>query len=610
MEVGCSSQLYLIPLFRDFLMPLYHSDPNLPLIRSSAAQLLGYVIQELFPDALLVGGEAGDIGFTYDFISDRPVDSEVLELLDVRLRTLIKESKEVTSSSMMRENAFAFFMHLNQPVLASLALAADTNIVSLFRTGAFNGLCPEPHVRSTDEVGSVKLMQIEKTRRELPDRGWVDITRIKGTAFSDPMSLKKFLKSYEKLKKCDHRLLGPEMNLFAPIENVSAIEYSWLPKGVQLCDILLGFWEEYRKKHDVQKVVSPILCNDIPSRHSFPSFRLEEQTCSLSASRLKHHLGIYNRRGFDDADLPVRLGEVATLFEYKQESRLWGLFNERVYRSDLITIFCREDQADSEINYFLQFIEQIVRIFEFEAHWYLVGVESKTSGTKQYKHACDKLRKQACERFRRILTSRSICYQEEKGQKEKNDESQRVEPVRIEVRFADSLGREWVGSSIGAVFPSQEETLKTEKGSDPVILAATVFSSLHRFVGLLVENRKGFLPFWLAPEQVRVLSIGEQNKEYAEQVYRSCIRSGLRSALDCRDEKLGMKVHAAEKERVPYLLIIGDKEAGKKRVSVRSLQDSGEECLKKECLKKECVTDLEDFILSLQEKTIPDPQTL
>ena len=560
-------------------MPSLHSGSSFPITRASAAELLACVLTDLFPQALMLGGEATDYGFFYDFISDQPMDRQILEILETRLRTLVKEGKEIRSLAMMRENAYEFFIRRNQPILAERALAEEMNIVSLFQLDKFYGLCPEPHVKTTEEVGFVKLLDIEKAERFLPDRGLVEVKRIKGTAFADPMVLKQFLKAYDKLKKADHRILGSELNLFYFSEEVGSVNCFWLEKGKILCDLLIGLWEEECAKSTVKRIVSPLLAAEsflASGKALFPSFSVDERSYLLSSGRLRHHIELFKYRAFDRSEWPIRLGEIAQEYEQVEEYRLWGLFRARSYQSDLVSIFCHEEQLSRELNYSLQFIEQIITIFDFEVCWYLVA-----SGSSKFRVGD---RNRATDRLKSALEACSISYELDEDQGE----------PRIEARMIDSLGREWVGPVIEIVLSAKERLKNSGLKVTPEVLTLRVFGSIDRFVGLLIEQGKGFIPFRFAPEQIRVIAMGEQNRKYAELVCEKCRLQGRRTYLDSRDEKLGTKIHAAEKEKVPYLLIIGDKEVAKNQVSVRELRDKDRIYL----------TDSDDFLMKLQKEDV------
>lgn len=559
-------------------MPRLHSDPTFSKIRSSAAEVLAKIVHDLFPQALLVGGGSTNIGFYYDFISQQPMDKQILEILETTLRTHIKENRPVQSLSMMRENAFDFLTHHGHPILAQRALQEESNVISLFQLDSFYSLSQEPHIQSTEEIGSIKLLEIVKTQRFLQEEGSIDIVRIIGTSFPDSYELKQFVKAYEKLKKYDHRLLGPELQMFQFLEKTGSINCFWLPKGKELQEQLISLWKEECQKITTQIISSPLVVPESfinkEKIRLLPSFEVQEEPYSLSFSRVKHHIQIFKYQWLNAQSLPIRLGEIAPIYQQVEEVDRWGLFKGYSYQSDLVTIFCSSEQVAQELNYCLQFIKQTIRIFDLEAHWYLL--------TSEYKSTKSKYKKEAANWLTHALEGNNLSY-----------ETQELggfnEEPRIEVRLVDSLGREWVGPCVTIITEAMEDF--SEAKSKPIVLTRTVFRSLDRWIGLLIERWKGIFPLWLAPEQVRILGMGGKNRSYAERIYGMCKQQGYRVDLDCRDEKLGAKIHAAEKEKIPYLVIIGDKEASQGKISVRTLQDKD----------KTSLLDIEEFFKRFQD---------
>jgi threonyl-tRNA synthetase len=535
-------------------MPLLHSHPDLVSIRSSAAEVLACVLGNLFPQALLVGGEHTDIGFYYDFIFTQPFDAQVLELLETQMRLFIREPHEVRTLSMMRENAFDFLMHHNQPILAQRALEEASNIVSLFQLDTFFALSTSLHVAAISDIGAIKLLQALPALRLLPEQEEPqEVLRIYGTAFNNSMELKQFLKAYEKAKKFDHRLLGSELKLFEFQEASGMVDCYWLPKGELLRRQFEQIWLEECEKRVIATVSTPLVVRQSFFKVPPPSlnaFEVQWDAYVLSSSRLAQHIQLFLSQKNDLTLLPIRFGEIAQIYEEHKEALLCGLLRSYAWRSDLVTIFCEEAQVEQELIYSLQFIVQIVRIFDFEAHWRLVLPELKNIKAKH----------RSKEWLEKALSQLDISYE---------IESIAGEP-RIEVLWTDGLGRQWVGPSIEVV-----ESARSPRS--PVVLATKAFGSLDRCIALLLEHSKGVLPFWLVPEQVRILPMGEKGGAYAKMIYEQCRQQGFRVAIDNRDEKLGMRIHAAEKERVPYLVLVGDKEAQQSRVSIRGGQKNNQE---------------------------------
>ena len=527
-----------------------HSDPHLLVLRRTAAEVLAYTMQRLFPQLQCVGGGSTNTGFFYDFVLTQPLTQDALGWLETQLRTLIKENLEIRSLNIMRENAYALFMHHHQPLLAEKALKECRNIISLVQINDFYGLTAAPHAQTTIELEFIKLLNIEQITSTI-DQETILVTRIEGTVFADMRSLKQFVKAAEKLKKWDHRQLGTELNLFSFSEKMGMVESFWHPKGVKLKNWLkdLYFKSDFVKR--TEKIISPLIVKiPVSSPPSlFPPTSLENSRYYLSETRLNQHLEFLKAQLLQTHCVNNRLNEFYQTYRYHEVTQLCGLFCSYAYESDLTTIICLEEQVLEELIYFLQFIKQLVKIFDFEDHWYVLNSNLKKANTKQSIKPISRLEE--------ALQQLQIDYT--------NQEISGLQDACIEMRLVDTLGREWTSSVI---------SLRKQAHSDPqskktMVLFASVFCSLERWIGLLIEHYHGEFPVWLAPEQVRILTVGEQNVIYAKAVYASCLQKGLRVQLDDSAVKLGQKVHQAEIEKIPYVLIIGDQERIKQMVTVR-----------------------------------------
>lgn len=534
-------------------------------LRRCAAELLAFASRDLFPDALLVGGDATDTGFYYDFIFKQPLHEQALTLLDVRLKALIKEEISIRSLEMMRENAQAMLAHQEQPYLADQAAEQDYNIVSLIQIQDFYDLCPPLPFTSSLELGAIKLLTHQESFHFLPDEDPLTVTRITGAASSDPYSLKKFLKGYEQLKKKDHRLLGPELNLWLDDSELSKVEPIWHPKGEWLKDFLLQYWRKECQKRGAQQIRTPCLLKDSHLKKEQPlaCFSLEAEPYVLAAPQLKSYIHYFKALNPSKEDLPIRLAECAQVYEDQDPAQLRGFYRTYSHTTDRLVIFCTENQVIKEIISSLHFFEEIVRIFSFEVQWYWVASEGK--GHK----------KPSTDWLAQVIQQLHLPHTKEENQE--TDKALR-EVQRLEMRLVDSLGGQWRGPFIEVIDkPLGMFYLDESQKRAPIVLITSLYDSLERFIALLIEQTAGILPLWLAPEQIRILAIGNQNQDYAKAVYESCLKQGFRVQVDVRPDRLAAKIHRAEKERVPYLLIVGDKEQEKQLVTVRTAQGKSED---------------------------------
>lgn len=549
-------------------MPFLHSSPELQKQRRIAAELLACTVLQLFPTACLAGGGLTSYGFYYDFIFEQRVDETLLPLIETKLKAFVKEGHPLQMLTMMRQNAQDLLLHHHQPLLAELAGHDEQNMINLIQINKFYGVCPASTIASSDEIASLKILDIQSNQDD-------QSTRITGTCFSDNQILKKFLKLRENyLKKKNHQILGPELNLFTIPSDLSPLECVWHPKG-ETVKFLLQQWleEELQNRFPFQKVQTPFIVNeDKMGLSAFEPFLYNDQSLTLSSTRLPQHLYLIKQDYLLTEE--KRLLEWALLYKNEASFLDEGLAALPCQLEDFTTIQCASGQLSQEFISSLHFIEQIITIFGFEAQWYLIASRQKSVNGRQEKETL-KWMKKALENLTLHFPLQEELLEEEN-----------LEGPRLELRLADEMGREWGGPSL---------TISSQEAN---ILIRRVFGPLARLIALLVERWEGVFPLWLAPEQIRILAIGELGHAYAKEVEASCRQSGLRTALDLRQVKLGEKIHSAEKERVPYLLIIGDQEIKKQSVTVRSIRRQGKsesmkleellDVVQQECVRPKC----------------------
>lgn len=521
-------------------MPLLHSNPTLIPLRCFAAEMLAYTVVKLFPNVLLIKGEETDIGFYYDFIFEQPVDTHLLELIEVQMRGAVKERKEIRMLNMMRENAANFFSHHDQPFLAERALDEEFNIISIIQIDAFHDICTPLEIEVINDLACFKLLSVKPQTKILESGEEIEVTRITGTAFDNPQNLKQFLKAYEKGKKGNHLTFGLDLELFEFVDQMGKISPVWYPRGEQLRLHWINRWKQECLQRNIEIISTPQVTLDAflkDSESLLPPFEWQNQEYSLANSHLNHHLYLAQKM----KKRPLRLGELTTVYSEVSEAQWSGLFRSCSYLTELVTVFCSDEEVPQELIYSLQFIKQNVTIFGSEVYWILTRDAVKKSTQSK-----------ALQWLEQALQQCEIAYTIEEGL-----------AVGVEVKLADPLGRGWKGGSI-EIRPSQQG----------VTLIQSLLGSVDCLVALLVEKYKGEFPLWLAPEQVRVLVMGEANRSYAEDVYRQCKLQGFRVQLEgSSEESLGARIYEAEKEKIPYLLIVGNHEREKNKVTVRSFQD-------------------------------------
>lgn len=531
-----------------------HSDSQ----RGLVAELLACAVWRLFPNVQLIGGGANSLGFFYDFFFEQPIAEEMLEVIEAELHRLIREGNLIHFRSMMRENARNFLKHHHQLLLADQLISEGSNIVELIEIGNFYDLSPSFSFSSTLEGGAVKLLDY----LEIGERKG----RIVGICQPTPKELKSFLKTYGQfLKKKDHRLLGPALNLFDFSSSTGCLGLIWHPKGITLCDILREWImselpEGYRQISTPLVVREDFLSSAVRSPSSaqvFEPFVFEGVNYRLRHSPIQQHLDYLNK--FFTEELPEYIVEFAPVYQHYPEFQREGLLCSCSYLTEAMTICCEKKQIIPQLISSLQFIERIITIFGFEAQWALVALRQKNSTSQREAQAIGWLKEALQEKKMAYPISSEISEEEGK------------EAPRLELRIRDALGRMWPMSTLNVHFFNEKERASW------VVLTRCVWSSLERFIALLLEHYEGNLPLWLMPEQVRIIAIGEKNQDYARQIRALFQQKQLRTGLDVSQGKLSEKIHNAEKERIPYLILIGEQERIKQKISVRSTRGAAQE---------------------------------
>lgn len=555
-----------------------------------SAEVLALIVCRLFPNVILMGGGINSLGFYYDFIFSQSLTKNMFELIEVNMYRFAKEEHPVRSISMMRENAQALFEHHHHFLLAERVAEESLNIVDLVQIGEFYGICPPLTLTHSQEMGHVRLLDSLQFSQDI-DGEEVVVTRLLGISRESARDLKQFLKKYDFfLRKKDHRILGPKLNFFSFPEQMSSLtpishkilkksndlscdlhpnfsrfceKYGlgvvWHPKGMQLRQILLNLLKNDLSQH-AEEISTPVAAPQAflgLDAQELEPFEFGGEEYRLRSSLLPQHLAFLRHISFEREELPRRVSEMTSFFRYIPESQRWGLFYQSSYFGEQTTICCLREQVVAELISSLHFIEQIITIFDFEAQWYLVASRQKLTKGRQESESLNWLKRAIETEHRLFLFSPEI--QEEEG----------GEGARLELRIRDVMGREWPISRLGVVKPVENVHLVDQPNEKMVVLTRQVWESLDCFIALLIEHYEGKFPFWLAPEQVRVMAIGKANQNYAKQVAQRLQQVGLRVKLDLRQTKLSLRIHEAEKEHVPYLVLVGEQERVKQTISVR-----------------------------------------
>ena len=547
------------------------SQLSLQKLRSSAAELMACAVLELFPETLLVKGEAYDLGFYYDFVFQHDINEQMLVIIEDHMRAIIKEKRAVDMAEMMRENAIQFFRDKGQNVKAEVLEAVHENIVEIFRMGEFMDICSSPYISHSKQITAFRLQKIAQTNVILPARE-LRVTRIKGTVFHDKAALKKFLKSLELAKKRDHRILGRELSLFGTQDCAGAGFWFWYPNGVVIRDVLMDWWKQEHRGQRYKFLITPIVEKyslvkeagyfDAPEkgRNIFPPFALEDDRYVLSPSRSHLHALVFRSKLHSYRELPLRYAECGNLYTNARSAQLRGMLKSRAYCSDDAHVFCTLEQVRDEVISSLQFIDKTVKIFGFEYKLYLAVRSRKSAGPQSRRVMFEKMLVDA-------LAKLGFEY-------EVDETGTAFGGAVVYVKLKDVLGREWSGPHVGIDFDIPERFGLRYQGADgemhtPVMIARSMFGSFERFIAILVEQYGGLFPLWLAPEQVRIIPVTEGNEVYAGKLRQEFESQSLRVSIDYRQEKLGAKIRTAQCDKIPYTIVVGDEEESKRLLTVR-----------------------------------------
>ncbi len=545
------------------------SDPDgAEILRHSTAHVMAAAVKELFPKALITIGPAIENGFYYDFDVETPFTPEDLARIEERMRAIVKADLPFLRESASKEEASARFP--GEPYKEELLADIPDATVSLYRMGDFLDLCRGPHVPSTGRLGAFRLMSTAGAYWRGDSKKRM-LTRIYGAAFSSKKELDEHLKLLEEIKKRDHRKLGRELDLFSVTDAVGPGLILWHPKGAVIRRIMEDFWREEHAKAGYDLVFSPHIARldlwrisghtDFYRQAMFSPIDIEGQEYQLKPMNCPFHIQIYESKMRSYRDLPIRYAELGTVYRYEPSGTLHGLLRVRGFTQDDAHIFLRPDQLDEEIFNLLDFTLFVLRSFGFDRYdIYLSTRPEKYAGTLENWAIAESA-------LRKALLRKELPFEVDPG------EGVFYGP-KIDIKIKDMLGRSWQCSTIQVDFNNPERfdaTYVAEDGAQrrTVMIHRALMGSLERFFGVLVEHYAGAFPVWLAPVQADVVPVTEKQNPYAQEVVAKLRAAGFRVEGDFRNEKLGYKIRESQMNKVPYALVVGEREASQQMVSPR-----------------------------------------
>jgi threonyl-tRNA synthetase len=552
------------------LAPVGENTPEgLDILRHSTSHLMAQAVKELFPEAKPAIGPAIEQGFYYDFETRDPFVPQDLVRIEERMQSLSKSKIPITREEMSREEAIAFFQSRGEPYKVELLQALEEAPVSLYHQGDFVDLCRGPHLSSSGDIRFFKLTHVAGAYWRGDERNPM-LQRIYGTAFFNKKELDEHLHRLEEAKRRDHRRLGRELDLFSIHDEVGPGLVIYHPKGALLRHILEDFEKKEHLRRGYELVVGPqLLRTDLWKKSGhYENYRdfmyfteIDGQSYGIKPMNCLSHMMIYKSKVRSYRDLPKRYFELGTVHRHEKSGVLHGLMRVRQFTQDDAHIICTPDQLQDEIRGVLNFVAEVMEIFGFPFEVEVSTRPEKSIGT-------DLDWERATEALTQALKDNGLDYSVSAG------EGAFYGP-KIDIKLKDALDRRWQCATIQCDFTLPERFDLAYIGPDgerhrPVMLHRVILGAIERFLGVLIEHYGGAFPVWLAPVQAIVLPVTDRSIDYSREVYQEILKGGVRSELDIRNEKLGLKVREAQLQKIPYMVVIGDKEAELKTVSPRA----------------------------------------
>lgn len=540
--------------------------------RHSTAHLLAHAVKVLFPDVKLGIGPATEDGFFYDFLKDTPFTQEDLGKIEEKMRELARQNIPIQREEISKEEARKLFEAKGEILKLELLDEIEDEKVTIYRQGDFVDLCRGPHLANTSYINpkGFKLLSISSAYWR-GEEGNPSLQRIKGTSFPTEEELSAYLRFLEEAEKRDHRVLGRNLELFSIEEEAGAGLVFWHPKGAIVRKLIEDFWKEEHLKRGYQLVYTPHIARadlwrisghlEMYKENMYPPMQFEGVEYLLKPMNCPFHILIYKNKQRSYRELPLKYAELGTVYRYERSGVLHGLLRVRGFTQDDAHIFCTPEGLKKEIEDVLELAHYMMKKFGFEEYVHKLSTRpEKFAGTLERWEMAEGI-------LREVLEERGIDYLVDEG-------GGVFYGPKIDISLRDSLGRLWQGPTIQVDFNLPERFNITYIGPDgkehiAVMIHRAVLGSLERFMGTLIEHYAGALPLWLSPTQVVILPIAERHNAYAEKVKERLVEAGFRVEVDARSETLNYRIREAQLMKVPYILVVGDREEASGTVSPR-----------------------------------------
>ena len=543
-------------------------------IRHTASHVLAQAVKRLYPETKLAIGPAIDDGFYYDFDREGGFTPDDLEKLEAEMKKIVKENLVLKPFVLPRDEAIKFMQEKGEPYKVELIEdLPEGETISFYQQGDFVDLCAGPHILYTKGIKAFKLTSIAGAYWRGSEKNKM-LTRIYGTAFAKKEDLEAYLTMMEEAKKRDHRKLGKELGLFMFAEEGPGFPF-FLPKGMTLKNTLIDYWREIHLREGYQEVSTPVILSrklwetsghwDHYKENMYTTV-IDDEDYAIKPMNCPGGMLVYKSQPRSYRDLPLRVGELGLVHRHEKSGQLHGLMRVRCFTQDDAHIFMTQDQITDEIKGVTRLINEVYSQFGFD---YFVELSTRPEDSM----GSDEDWEMATNGLRNALDEMGLKYIVNEG-------DGAFYGPKIDFHLRDSIGRTWQCGTIQLDFqlPQRfEAEYVAEDGTKkrPIMIHRVCFGSIERFIGILIEHFAGKFPVWLAPVQVKVIPVSEKSMEYAQGVYDQLKAAGIRTELDRKDEKVGYKIRQAQLEKVPFMLVLGEKEAAEGKITVRS-RDKGD----------------------------------
>ena len=558
--------------------------------RHTTSHIMAQAIKRLYPDTKLAIGPSIEDGLYYDIDRETPLVAEDLEKIEAEMKKIVKEDLPIKQYTMPRSEAIAYFKEKDEPYKVELIEdLPEDSVISFYSQGEFTDLCAGPHLMSTKPVKAFKLTSLAGAYWRGSEKNKM-LQRVYGTSYPKKAELEEYLHMMEEAKKRDHRKLGKELGLFMMREEGPGFPF-FLPKGMELKNQLLDYWREIHKKAGYVEISTPIML----SRHLWETSGhwdhykdnmyttvIDDEDFAIKPMNCPGGILVYESEPRSYRDLPLRMGELGLVHRHEKSGQLHGLMRVRCFTQDDAHIFMMPEQIRDEIKGVVALIDEVYSLFGFKYHVELSTRPENSMGT-------DEDWELATEGLRGALNDLGLDYVVNEG-------DGAFYGPKIDFHLTDSIGRTWQCGTIQLDMQLPQRFELEYTGADgekhrPIMIHRVAFGSIERFIGILIEHFAGAFPTWLAPVQVKVLPISDKYMDYANKVLDELNAAGVRAEVDSRAEKIGYKIREAQMQKIPYMLVVGEKEQEADLVSVRS-RFAGDEGQK----------NLETFIADIQKE--------